>query len=60
MIDNIGGPGVSRTRDLRFRKSSTPTENKADTSLPSANSGKVVQNPQPPRNKKPNSNHGDF
>ena len=47
-----GGPGQSRTADFRFRKSLTPTDNKADTSLPSAESGKVLQNPQPPRNKK--------
>ena len=43
-----GGPGQSRTADLRFRKSLAPTENKADTALRSADSGKV-RNPDATR-----------
>jgi hypothetical protein len=42
---------VSRTRDLRFRKSYASIENKADQPTPSADSGKVLQNPQPRRNR---------
>ena len=43
-----GGPGRSRTADLRFRKSTPPTESKLDNEPQSADSGKVLQNPQPP------------
>jgi hypothetical protein len=46
-----GGPGQSRTADLRFRKSQTFAENKVDKQSTPADSGKVLQNPQPPRNK---------
>jgi hypothetical protein len=51
VIENYGSPGVSRTRDLRFRKSHASIENKADQQDPPADSGKALQNPQPPRNK---------
>jgi hypothetical protein len=51
VIETYGGPGVSRTRDLRFRKSRTSIENKVDQQAHSEDSGKVLQNPQPPRHK---------
>jgi hypothetical protein len=43
---------VSRTRDLRFRKSHASIENKADQQAPSADRGKPRQNPQTRRNRK--------
>ena len=52
VIENYGSPGVSRTRDLRFRKSRASIENKADQPDHPADSGKVRLNPQPPRNRK--------
>ena len=52
VIENSGGPGVSRTRDLRFRKSHTSIENKADQQVPPADRGKPLQNTQPRRNRK--------
>ena len=42
---------MSRTRDLRFRKSQTSTENKVDQQTHSADSGKIQQNPPPPTTK---------
>ncbi|HST09045.1 MAG TPA: site-specific integrase [Terriglobales bacterium] len=51
VIEKAGGPGRSRTADLRFRKSPPPTEIKLDKQSSSADSGKVLQNPQRRRNK---------
>jgi len=49
--DWVGGGGWTRTNDLGIMSPIRPAENKADQQLPSADSGKVLQNPQPRRNK---------
>jgi hypothetical protein len=49
--DLIGGGAWTRTTDLRIMRPEAPTASKEDKELSSAESGKVLQNPQPPRNK---------
>jgi len=51
--ENVGGPAVIRTQNQQIMSQATDSENKEDLVLPSAESGKVLQNPQPPRNKIP-------
>jgi hypothetical protein len=48
---NFGGGAWTRTTDLRIMSSEPPVADKEDKGLSSAESGKVPQNPQPPRNK---------
>jgi len=43
---------ASKTNDLQIMSHNTPTKNQQDKALAPANSGKVLQNPQPPRNQK--------
>jgi hypothetical protein len=50
VIEEIGGGGRTRTYDLRIMSSEPPDVDKEDKGLSSAESGKVLQNPQPPRN----------
>ena len=45
-----GGGGRTRTYDLRIMSSEPPNADKEDKGFSSAESGKVLQNPQPPRN----------
>jgi hypothetical protein len=47
-----GGGGWTRTNDLRIMSQATDSENKENPAILLAESGKVLQNPQPPRNKK--------
>jgi hypothetical protein len=47
-----GGPGRTRTYNQQIMSQASEPENKENPALPSADSGKVLQNPQPPRNKK--------
>jgi hypothetical protein len=47
----IGGGGRTRTYDLRIMSQSTESDSKQDQQVTSAESGKLLQNPQPPRNK---------
>src|ERR1700687_4338078 len=49
-VIQAGGPAWIRTKNQQIMSPSTGSENKDTTSLPSAESGKVLQNPQPPRN----------
>jgi len=49
---NSGGGGRTRTYDLRIMSRQPGDENKENQQLNSAESGKPLQNPQPPRNKK--------
>ena len=49
-VDLIGGGGWTRTNDLRIMSRPAATDSKELQQLPSADSGKVLQNPQPPRN----------
>jgi len=51
LIDLIGGGGRTRTYDLRIMSPETPVADKEDKGLSSAESCKVLQNPQPTRNK---------
>src|SRR5712692_6215886 len=53
IADLIGGGGWTRTNDLRIMRPVTPVASKEDKALNSAESGKVRQNPQPPRNQNP-------
>ncbi len=46
-----GGGGWTRTNDLRIMSPLTPIAGKEDKALSSAESGKVLQDPQRPRNK---------
>ena len=46
-----GERGRNRTYNLLIKSSATPVADKEDKGLSPADSGKVVQNPQPPRNK---------
>jgi hypothetical protein len=46
-IAYAGGPAWIRTKNQQIMSPSTGSENKDTTSLPSAESGKVLQNPQP-------------
>ena len=48
--DLVGGGGRTRTYDLRIMSCQPAAEGKEDKELSSAESGKVLQNPQPPRN----------
>src|SRR5208283_1564774 len=48
----FGGGGWTRTNDLRIMSCEPPVVDKEDKGLSSAESGKLLQNPQPPRNKK--------
>jgi hypothetical protein len=50
--ENAGGPGRTRTYNQQIMSQGTDSDNKENPALPSADSGKVRQNPQPPRNKK--------
>jgi hypothetical protein len=47
----MAAPGDSNP-DMLIQSPFPDSENKENSLLPSANSGKVLQNPQPPRNKK--------
>jgi hypothetical protein len=51
VTDLIGGGAWTRTTDLRIMSPETPIGDKEDKRLNSEGSGKVLQNPQPPRNK---------
>ena len=51
VVDSNGDPGGSRTPNPQIRSLRADSENKENSALPSANSGKVLQNPQPRRNK---------
>jgi len=46
----FGGGGWTRTNDLRIMRSVTPVAGQEDKTLSSAESGKVLQSPQPSRN----------
>ena len=52
-VEEAGRRGGTRTPDPRIRNSLTPPDSKEDQQLTSAESGKVRQNPQPPRNQTP-------
>jgi|HubBroStandDraft_4_1064222.scaffolds.fasta_scaffold29631_1 integrase len=52
VVEEIGGGAWTRTTDLRIMSSATPIAGKEDKGLSPADSGKALQNPQPPRNKK--------
>ena len=47
----FGGGGRTRTYELRIMSRQPGDENKENQQLNSAESGKPLQNPQPPRNK---------
>ena len=47
-----GERGRNRTYNLLIKSHSTSSQDQLDTGLRSENSGKDLQNPQPPRNKK--------
>jgi len=49
VIDSTGGGEWTRTTDLRIMSASTPTENKGDQQLSSAECGKSRQNAHAPR-----------
>ncbi len=53
LIESNGGGGRTRTYDLRIMSSEPPVADKQDKGLNSAEPGKVLQNPQPPRNQPP-------
>jgi hypothetical protein len=53
VVEGIGGGGRTRTYDLRIMSSTPVADNKADQKLSSAQSGKVLQDPQLPRNNTP-------
>jgi hypothetical protein len=50
VVETMGGGGRTRTYDLRIMSSEPPTAGKEDKELSSAESGKILQDPQPPRN----------
>jgi hypothetical protein len=52
VVEEFGGGAWTRTTDLRIMRSATPIADKEDKGLNPADSGKVLQNPQPRRNKK--------
>jgi hypothetical protein len=52
VVDKIGGGGRTRTYDLRIMSRQAGAESKELQQDSSADAGKVLQNPQPPRNKK--------
>jgi hypothetical protein len=49
-VEGIGGGGRTRTYDLGIMSCDPPMPSKEDTQLSSAESGKIPQDPQPPRN----------
>jgi hypothetical protein len=49
-LKNSGGGGWTRTNDLRIMSSDPSIAGKEDKELSSAESGKPLQDPQPPRN----------
>ena len=51
VIEGTGGGGRTRTYDLRIMSRQTDTGSKGLQQDTSADSGKVLQNPQPVRNK---------
>jgi len=51
LIDLTGGGGWTRTNDLRIMSRQSSDGNKGNQRFDSAESGKPLQNPQPPRNK---------
>src|ERR1700719_1339764 len=51
LADLVGGGRRTRTYDLRIMSRQTDTGSKGPQQDTSAESGKVLQNPQPPRNK---------
>jgi hypothetical protein len=53
VIDKIGGGGRTRTYDLRIMSPEEAVAGKEDKGLSSEKSGKVRQDPQPPRNHTP-------
>ena len=59
VVEGIGGGGKTRTYDLRIMSSAPVGDNKADQQLSSAESGKVLQDPQPPRNNTPAAKSGN-
>jgi hypothetical protein len=50
-IEKVGGGAWTRTTDLRIMSRPSGTDSKELKQLNSADSGKLLQNPQPPRNK---------
>jgi hypothetical protein len=50
MLKEFGGGGRTRTYDQQIMSPEPPVADKDDKGLRSAESGKVLQNPQPPRN----------
>jgi len=52
VVEEIGGGGRTRTYDLRIMSHPTGADSKQLQQDTSADSGKVLRNPQPPRNKK--------
>jgi hypothetical protein len=51
IIEGTGGGGRTRTYDLRIMSRQTDTDSKGLQQDTAAEPGKVLQNPQPPRNK---------
>ena len=51
-FEDAGGPGRTRTYNQQIMSQGIDSDNKENPALPSAKPGKVLQNPQPPRNKK--------
>ena len=51
VVDLNGDPGGSRTPNPQIRSLKPATDSKVDQATKSADSGKVLQNPQPRRNK---------
>src|SRR5260370_13433928 len=51
VLERTGGGGRTRTYDLRIMRPNAPSQHQSESASPSENSGKVLQNPQPPRNK---------
>jgi len=52
VVEEFGGGGWTRTNDLRIMSRPTDSDSKELQRLPSADSGKVLQNPHPTRTKK--------
>jgi hypothetical protein len=52
VVDLIGGGAWTRTTDLRIMSQKSAADSTQLQQDSSADSGKVLQNPQPPRNKK--------
>jgi hypothetical protein len=51
IVELIGGGGRTRTYDLRIMRRQPSADSKGSQQDTSEKSGKVLQNPQPPRNK---------